>query len=467
MKVKQSSNLVKIFIGTSSLGLVALGGVLMAGAAIDETSADTATSNLSITVPISIAPPAVASTVSFDVTPDADGEFATSSLVPVTVSTNNPTGYTLTMSASTTTTALTNSATSPVATIPTLSSTVAAATYSTSATYNNTWGFTHNNTGTADAETGVITADTYLPVASSASPTTIRVTDSNSGVATTNLTFAARVDLDKPSGTYNNTVTFSAVANALPETRTLADITNMQEVNPDICANSTTWTQDNPVEYELVDTRGMVSGLSYDSYTIRKLADGNCWMVDNLRLPGGTTITSSDSDVTSNYTLPSSSTSGFDSDTGQFMYDNPNNTNGYDSSYYSWLVAVAKTSSPSSTQYYNVPTSICPKGWHLPSAYGASSQAGQSSSSVKGQFTNLYTAYSSAASTFNTAFNSVFAGRYYNSRFNDGGPDGRWWSSTVYSSTNAYDLLASSSTVSPTSGNNRRGGFSIRCVLAS
>ena len=203
MKVKQSSNLVKIFIGTSSLGLVALGGVLMAGAAIDETSADTATSNLSITVPVSIAPPAVASTVSFDVTPDADGEFATSSLVPVTVSTNNPTGYTLTMSASTTTTALTNSATSPAATIPTLSSTVAAATYSTSATYNNTWGFTHNNTGTADAETGVITADTYLPVASSASPTTIRVTDSNSGVATTNLTFAARVDLDKPSGTYN------------------------------------------------------------------------------------------------------------------------------------------------------------------------------------------------------------------------------------------------------------------------
>ena len=465
MKVKQSSNLVKIFIGTSSLGLVALGGVLMAGAAIDETSADTATSNLSITVPVSIAPPAVASTVSFDMTPDADGEFATSSLVPVTVSTNNPTGYTLTMSASTTTTALTNSATSPAATIPTLSSTVAAATYSTSATYNNTWGFTHNNTGTADAETGVITADTYLPVASSASPTTIRVTDSNSGVATTNLTFAARVDLDKPSGTYNNTVTFSAVANVVPTP--LVNGMNMQDATASMCADSETWTADNPVEYELADSRGMVSGLSYDSYTIRKLADGNCWMVDNLRLPGGTTITSSDSDVTSNYTLPSSSTSGFNSDTGQFMYDNPNNTNGYDSSYYSWLVAVAKTSSPSSTQYYNVPTSICPKGWHLPSAYGASSQAGQSSSSVNGQFGNLYTAYSSTVSTFNTAFNSVFAGYYSNSSFYYGGSDGVWWSSTVSSSTLAYRLDAGSSYVSPTRSNYRGYGFSIRCVLAS
>ena len=465
MKVKQSSNLVKIFIGTSSLGLVALGGVLMAGAVIDEASADTATSNLSITVPVSIAPPAVASTVSFDMTPDADGEFATSSLVPVTVSTNNPTGYTLTMSASTTTTALTNSATSPAATIPTLSSTVAAATYSTSATYNNTWGFTHNNTGTADAETGVITADTYLPVASSASPTTIRVTDSNSGVATTNLTFAARVDLDKPSGTYNNTVTFSAVANALPTP--LVNGMNMQDATASMCADSETWTADNPVEYELVDTRGMVSGLSYDSYTIRKLADGNCWMVDNLRLPGGTTITSSDSDVTSNYTLPSSSTSGFNSDTGQFMYDNPNNTNGYDSSYYSWLVAVAKTSSPSSTQYYNVPTSICPKGWHLPSAYGASSQAGQSSSSVKGQFRNLYTAYSSTVSTFDTAFNSVFAGLYDDSSFYNGGSDGRWWSSTVGSSAYAYYLSAYSSNVAPTNSYYRRDGYSIRCVLAS
>ena len=465
MKVKQSSNLVKIFIGTSSLGLVALGGVLMAGAVIDEASADTATSNLSITVPVSIAPPAVASTVSFDMTPDADGEFATSSLVPVTVSTNNPTGYTLTMSASTTTTALTNSATSPAATIPTLSSTVAAATYSTSATYNNTWGFTHNNTGTADAETGVITADTYLPVASSASPTTIRVTDSNSGVATTNLTFAARVDLDKPSGTYNNTVTFSAVANALPTP--LVNGMNMQDATASMCADSETWTADNPVEYELVDTRGMVSGLSYDSYTIRKLADGNCWMVDNLRLPGGTTITSSDSDVTSDYTLPSSSTSGFDSDTGQFMYDNPNNTNGYDSSYYSWLVAVAKTSSPSSTQYYNVPTSICPKGWHLPSAYGASSQAGQSSSSVNGQFRNLYTAYSSTVSTFNTAFNSVFAGNYYSSSFGSGGSYGSWWSSTASSSTNVYSLSARSSRVYPTYYYNRRSGLSIRCVLAS
>ena len=237
--------------------------------------------------------------------------------------------------------------------------------------------------------------------------------------------------------------------------------TTMQEMTKAYCQSMSTNST-----IELKDTRGHVLG-SNTTYTIKKMADGNCWMVDNLRLPGGTTITSSDSDVTSDYTLPSSSTSGFDSDTGQFMYDNPNNTNGYDSSYYSWLVAVAKTSSPSSTQYYNVPTSICPKGWHLPSAYGASSQAGQSSSSVNGQFRNLYTAYSSTVSTFNTAFNSVFAGNYNNSSFYSGGSYGSWWSSTVSSSTNVYSLSARSSRVYPTYYYNRRSGLSIRCVLAS
>ena len=237
--------------------------------------------------------------------------------------------------------------------------------------------------------------------------------------------------------------------------------TTMQEMTKAYCQSMSTNST-----IELKDTRGHVLG-SNTTYTIKKMADGNCWMIDNLRLPGGTTITSSDSDVTSNYTLPSSSTSGFDSDTGQFMYDNPNNTNGYDSSYYSWLVAVAKTSSPSSTQYYNVPTSICPKGWHLPSAYGASSQAGQSSSSVNGQFRNLYTAYSSTVSTFNTGFNSVFAGLYYSSSFYSGGSRGYWWSSTVSSSAYAYYLYALSSNVNPSYYDNRRNGRSIRCVLAS
>ena len=322
-------------------------------------------------------------------------------------------------------------------------------------------GYTHNNTGdVADASTGVILANSYLPISPYSTPAVLKVTNAPASASNTDVTFAAKIDTSKPSGTYTNTVTFTAVTNPEPTP-------TMQEFTASDCANLETWTSSNNAEIELADSRGMVTGLDYSTYTIRKLADGNCWMVDNLRLPGGTTITSSDSDVTSDYTLPSSSTSGFNSDTGQFMYDNPNNTNGYDSSYYSWLVAVAKTSSPSSTQYYNVPTSICPKGWHLPSAYGASSQAGQSSSSVNGQFGESLYRHRSTVSTFNTAFNSVFAGRYSNSSFSNGGSNGRWWSSTVRGSTSAYSLNASSSNVNPSNFNSRRVGYSVRCVLGS
>ena len=54
------------------------------------------------------------------------------------------------------------------------------------------------------------------------------------------------------------------------------------------------------------------------AYTIAKLKDGKYWMTTNLNLAGGTTITSDDSDLAegASYTLPASSTSGFNVDMG-------------------------------------------------------------------------------------------------------------------------------------------------------
>ena len=463
---KFTINLVIIASILAIFSIISLG---LPGVSISEkASADTANSDVSLGVNSSISISTYVNNVSsnnvvINITPSNDGSLATTQYpIQVRVATNNQTGYTLTMSSSTDNTALTHTAGSTTGAVPTLDSSTTYSAWSDDTNLNNRWGYTHNNTGdVADASTGVILANSYLPISPYSTPAVLKVTNAPASASNTDVTFAAKIDTSKPSGTYTNTVTFTAVTNPEPTP------TTMQEFTASDCANLETWTSSNNAEIELADSRGMVTGLDYSTYTIRKLADGNCWMIDNLRLPGGTTVTSSNSDVTSDYTLPSSSTSGFDSDDGQFMYDNPNNTNGYDSSYYSWLVAVAKTSSPSSTQYYNVPTSICPKGWHLPSAYGASSQAGQSSSSVNGQFTNLYTAYSSTVSTFNTAFNSVFAGIYSYSSFYDGGSYGLWWSSTVFSSTVAYLLYASSSNVNPTDYDNRGVGYSIRCVLGS
>ncbi|MBQ3309917.1 InlB B-repeat-containing protein, partial [Candidatus Saccharibacteria bacterium] len=94
----------------------------------------------------------------------------------------------------------------------------------------------------------------------------------------------------------------------------LTTITNMQQMTSAVCnatytpkntATSTNtnanFSADNVPQRTLSDTRDS------KTYVVRKLADGNCWMVQNLRLVGSRTLTPSDSDVTSNFVLPASS----------------------------------------------------------------------------------------------------------------------------------------------------------------
>ncbi|MBQ6127269.1 hypothetical protein IJI69_01070 [Candidatus Saccharibacteria bacterium] len=92
-------------------------------------------------------------------------------------------------------------------------------------------------------------------------------------------------------------------------------------------------------------------------------------MVQNLRLIGSRTLTSSDSDVTSNYTLPASSLSW---GTTATMY---NSYAYYDSSrsewgaYYNWYTATAGIRDSSLSVGAEAPTSVCPKNWTLPNYY--------------------------------------------------------------------------------------------------
>ena len=104
--------------------------------------------------------------------------------------------------------------------------------------------------------------------------------------------------------------------------QTFFTITKMQEMTPEICNAVTT-----PVvgaQYEdttgayagnpnFVPTRVLLDDRLSDgqriSYTVRKLADGKCWMTENLRLTN-TTLTSDDSNVPAGttVTIPASST---------------------------------------------------------------------------------------------------------------------------------------------------------------
>lgn len=155
----------------------------------------------------------------------------------------------------------------------------------------------------------------YRPIPASSDDTSAIVVadgkmDKNANSLTKQLTlgFAVAVDGNQASGSYSNTVTVAVVASP-KDARTLFDISTMQEMTPEICARTTTPTTktisssldinvgpDGTTPYtDLIDTTGkyqddgayvpqkeLTDTRDGKKYTIRKLADGNCWMVSNL-----------------------------------------------------------------------------------------------------------------------------------------------------------------------------------------
>ncbi|RTK93584.1 hypothetical protein EKI60_05595, partial [Candidatus Saccharibacteria bacterium] len=121
-------------------------------------------------------------------------------------------------------------------------------------------------------------------------------------------------------------------------------------------------------------------------YRVAKLADNNCWMLDNLKLGSTTssiTLTPSDTNIASNLTLPQLSTPTFteepDEETINHYYDDPvafgpvpGDTGTGETNYgylYNWSAATGGESRTSHTENDgNAPYSICPANWRLPTA---------------------------------------------------------------------------------------------------
>ncbi len=232
---------------------------------------------------------------------------------------------------------------------------------------------------------------------------------------------------------------------AAGETRTIADITNMQDMTQSICANS-----------KVGDTATLTDTRDNSTYTIRKHEDKNCWMTQNLRLTGEKTLTPADSDVASDYTLPASGINGFDESNyyASQMYYAGDEANG---AYYSWTAATAGTGD-ADLNSSDAPSSICPKGWKLPPNSGNGS----------------YTNFTSAAGIANNVdgsnkirfapYNFPYAGSVLDSALDGVSSFGLYWSRTAYSDTDAYHLPFTSSGVYPAFYNYRYVGRSVRCV---
>ncbi|MBO7132356.1 hypothetical protein J6V85_03840 [Candidatus Saccharibacteria bacterium] len=122
----------------------------------------------------------------------------------------------------------------------------------------------------------------------------------------------------------------------------------------------------------LTDTR------DNDTYAVAKLADGNCWMIENLRLGGDNPITLTTADTQSAGTLPAATygedwinvhpvqqISNINMSSLETVVENINQNNYAFGNYYSWYAAT--NLSEAITSSVNSMTSICPVGWKLPS----------------------------------------------------------------------------------------------------
>jgi hypothetical protein len=318
-----------------------------------------------------------------------------------------------------------------------------------------------------------------------------------SGTETTNFLIGAYADQNQLAGDYRNVINFNIVTNMVKYT--IADAPDMQSVasGTDGCPSTLPTGQ----AYELTDSR------DGEVYKVARLADGKCWLLDNLRLDltnstvlntlssantninsateaatlkslkegnrdaGNQYATAGVSNWTSDYShsAPLIATSGNcydascvnDPESGKWNKDAVvSNSLGSGSNkvgaYYNYCAASAGSYCyDSDAGTGNASQDICPKGWRMPT--GGSS----------GEYQALYTAYSSNVTNFQNALSTTLSGGFYSGSARGQGSVVYFWSATCYNSSYMYRLYADSSSVNPQGSSNRSYGTSVRCVFGT
>ncbi len=314
----------------------------------------------------------------------------------------------------------------------------------------------------AEAEPGIaiklkggdITTSTALEPGAPA--LTLKTTESASSNDTTEVTLDFTIDGTVTSGTKELKLAYTVTDNEPTGPATLQSFTT------EACDALPAYTGSNEdAVITLTDSR------DDQAYQVAKLADNNCWMLDNLKL-GSTTgtieLTPEDSNVGSNFTLPQLY-SGYSGD--YLSYDDPHaygplpgDTGEGETNYgylYNWPAATAGETRDSHDETAgDAPYSICPANWRLPT--GGSG----------GEFAALYTALGSSPAQWNYPgpFQGTFAG-YWWEGFNDQGDYGYVWSSSAYPGNPDYAFNAyfGAGEVGPAVYGDRSAGLSVRCLL--
>ncbi len=246
---------------------------------------------------------------------------------------------------------------------------------------------------------------------------------------------------------YAATILFNADQVGFDNTGTSLSSTDVQGALDELYQRTKNLYSMQDFDKSILSTTG-ASAKVYDKrdgniYTVMKLADGNVWMTENLRI-AGKTITPADSNVTSNFTIPASSISGFAAkDTNSTYVDSAYG------GYYTFYTATAGTGGTSLDEG-DAPSSICPKGWHLPTG------------GYSGEFQALYNNYNSFALMMGEP-NFTLSGYVFDGSVRGQGSDGGFWSSTVSTANYALYLYVYSGSVYQ-NGFDKLYGSSVRCI---
>ena len=254
-----------------------------------------------------------------------------------------------------------------------------------------------------------------------------------------------------------------------------ADILSMQDMTLEQCTT------------EGIDVQDERDG---EIYLVKKLADGKCWMLDNLRLDLGnatvlnnTTASNTNASAASLDYMKNGGGTIFDkyptakinnvawTDGAQNYYSIPmtistykdQTTTSYGSGsgkigvYYNFCAASAGSycygnGASSGTSSGNAEEDICPAGWRMPT--GGS-----------GEYKALYEAYSSNATNFRNALSTPLSGLFDNGSVVGYDYGGNFWSSKRASDSRMYNLQVYSSNVYADLYELSYRGNSVRCLL--
>ncbi len=320
----------------------------------------------------------------------------------------------------------------------------------------NTWGYGWGAENAAEANLNYYALPAY---GATGTNNTNGLLESNSNISTDNtnmayikyvdftkkLTFAAKFDSSAEAGHYKTSALLSLVAS--PQTQVtiypFGNITKMQDMTSNICKNTIDSSG------TLLDTR------DNRTYNVRKLKDGNCWMVENLKL-SNVTISSYDSDMRESdgdFTVPASNISGF---TSSDQYDPKAYVDSTYGGYYNWYTATAGTGDASFTSG-NAPSSICPKGWQLPV---------NGDSNTDKSYTKLLSGLTTGSALTANPYIFVYGGQIDSNNLSGTGDNGAgfYWSSTANGTAKAYFLRFTSTSVIPSYSSQHHLGRSVRCV---